>query len=186
MYLFFVIVATFVVLQRQGRTWYESATYALAAGMGLSAVDHLLFCDWYVSVMSDWIPNRRVVVHISAVTRLILAGLLLFTRTQHFALIVSLVLMIAVSQVNWRLAFHGAEIPAAAGISSFWLMTRFVLHLFWIGWIIFALELLRLVLRDQKEQEEVAEPAVLNSLRTTHQRATSEQMLPDHHHSYSK
>lgn len=154
MYLFFSIVAVFLVLLWRERTWYESAVYGLAVGMGLSALDHLLFCDWYVSVMSEWIPRRRLIVHVSAAVRLTLAVLLLFTRTQHAALLISLVMMIVVSQVNWRLAFHGHEIPAAAAISAPWRIARLVLHGFWVGWIIFTLELLRVVLRERREQQE--------------------------------
>ena len=157
MHFILVIIAAFFVQRTRQFTWYHSATYALALGMGLSAVDHWVYCDWYVSVMADWLPNRHGLVILSAALRLSMCVLLFFPGTQHAALLFSLLLLIIVSPVNIRMAFWGDQIPNASSLPPIWRWMRLVAHATWVGWIVFALQLLQLVYRDENEMSEAGE-----------------------------
>lgn len=135
MVLLVVILIVFIVLRWRGMGTLDAACIGLAAGLFLSGWDHVLRCGWYVSVMASWLPNRELLVYISAAARMTFALLLIFPATRQGALIATLVLMLIVLQVNLRIAL-GADIPAAKEMSPLWRWLRLSLHLGWLGWIV--------------------------------------------------
>lgn len=135
MALFGLIIIVFVVLRWRGMDTLDAACLGLAAGLLASGWDHVLRCNWYVSVMAEWLPHRALLVYLSAAARMIFAILLLFHVTRQAALISTLVLMLIVLQVNLRIAL-GANLPAVQDMSGFWRWARLALHLGWLAWII--------------------------------------------------
>jgi len=138
MLLIVVIIAVFLALRLKGWDSAEAACYGLAAGLFLSGWDHLLRRDWYVSLMAPWLPNRALLVTISAVLRMALAAMLLRPGAVRLgAAIATLVLMLIVLQVNLRVALVGDQIEAARSIPAAWRWLRLALHLVWLGWTVY-------------------------------------------------
>lgn len=115
----------------------QAACVGLACGLLLSAVDHVLRRQWYVAVMSPWIPRRGLIVNLSAAARAVLAVLLVLGEPyRQGALIGTLVLLLIVLQVNLRVALAGHRIAATESMPAATRWLRLGAHLLWLAWAV--------------------------------------------------
>ena len=109
------------------------AALALAIGIFLSGIHHIMFADRYVAFLPEQMPGRTGKVYLSAVFRIAFGIGLLFLFTRPAATIGILVLLCLVLPINLRVAREGNTTGQLVDASWF-LWLRLVVHVSWIGW----------------------------------------------------
>ncbi len=143
MEILFIVAIAYGVMQRLPADWSSPLArpfIALAIGMILSGVEHIVNESGYEQIMQDWIPNKPLVIRISVAARILSGVALLFPTTRRVAAYVCFVLYCIVLPVNARVAFAGNSIPnLKMPIWRRWL--RFGLHLGWLGWCFWCMQI---------------------------------------------
>jgi uncharacterized membrane protein len=120
-----------------GLAWLESpanrAALALATGIFLSGIHHIVFAHRYIDFLPQEMPGKSRKVYISAIFRMAFGVGLLFIFTRPAATLGTLVLLCLVFPFNLRVAREGNT--AGQLIDAGWfLWMRLVAHVSWIGW----------------------------------------------------
>lgn len=140
---FLVVLAIFVLLAGTPATIDvggaltpgERAAIALAAGIFLSGVHHVVYARRYVEILC--LPKRdlgkRTLVATSAALRMAFGVCMLFPELRAAAVNGTMVLLVAVFPVNLQVIrpgnFHGQLIA-----TRWFLWVRVAVHAAWIGW----------------------------------------------------
>lgn len=128
------VIAAYLLLRARGCQRWDAACWALAAGLFLSGIDHLLYSQWYVSLMAPWLPAKALLVYVSAALRMGLACGLLPRAPRRGVLIGVMALLLVVLQVNLRVAVLGDQLEGARQMAPWWRWARVALHAGWLAW----------------------------------------------------
>ncbi len=131
-----IVVLVYSVLHWAPKNWsirLARPFTALAIGMILSGLEHILNESSYELIMMDWIPNKSVAIRISIAVRILGGIALFFPASRRVAAHVCFVLYCLVLPLNARVAFAGHAIEnLKMPLWRRWL--RLVLHFGWLAW----------------------------------------------------
>ncbi len=126
--------ATWLVPRLRGRT-ADQWRYALAAGMTVAGVTHLLDPTPFIQHIPPWVPAREPLVFLSGLAEIALAAALLLT-SQPYRRLVGLALaafLVGVFPANVYVAVAGVDVEGQPGGLYPWLRLPFQAVFIWLA-----------------------------------------------------